>query len=222
MTDDPNRSADGVRGAYGRLAAEYDRRWATYNRRSLALLRPLLAGRGAGTLLDLACGTGNLVPLLAEWGTRVDRYLGADLSPEMLARAALRAALRAGRAPFSAALLAADAAVMPLRDRSVDTLVTASALHDWADAPTVLAEARRVLRPGGRLLLLDWSRERVTMRALNLWLRITRNPFRRMYTRDEAAALLAAAGFRIVAQERRAITWTWELMVFDAVAFDEV
>jgi len=213
MTKDSNRPADGVRSSYRQLAAEYDRRWARYNRRSLALLRPFLADRDAGTLLDLACGTANLVPLLAGWGTRVDRYLGADLSPEMLARAALRA----GRAPFPAALLAADAAAIPLRDASADTLVSASALHDWADPAAVLAEARRVLRPGGRLLLLDWSRGRATMKALNLALRIRRNPFHRMYSADEAESLLAAAGFRVVAQERRAITWMWEMMVLEAI-----
>jgi ubiquinone/menaquinone biosynthesis C-methylase UbiE len=209
---DQNRRTGDVRGEYQRLAAEYDRRWAAYNARSLALLRPFLAGRGVGTLLDLACGTSNLIPLLAQGGTRVDCYLGADLSPEMLAGAAPRAAL----AHFPAALLAADAAVLPLRDASIDTVVTASALHDWPDPAAVLAETRRVLRPGGRLLLLDWSRGRVTMKVLDRWLHIRRNPFRRMYSRDEAAVLLASAGFRIVAQERRAITWTWEMMVFEA------
>lgn len=213
MTEARTIRSGGVRGEYRRLAAEYDRRWATYNARTLALLRPFLAAHDAGTLLDLACGTGNLLPLLAEWDTRVDRYLGADLSPEMLAGAAPRA----GLAPFPAALLAADAAAIPLRDGSVDTLVSASALHDWPDPAAVLAEARRVLRPGGRLLLLDWSRGRITMQALNLALRIARNPFRRMYTRDEAAALLASAGFRIVAQDQRAITWLWEMMMFEAI-----
>jgi len=212
MTEDGDRG--GVRGEYRALAASYDRRWATYNRRSLELLRPSLAERDAGTLLDLACGTGNLVPRLAAWRTRVDRCVGVDLAPEMLRAAADRAAA----APFPAAVFASDAAALPLRDGSIDTIVSASALHDWPDAAAVLAEARRVLRAGGRLLLLDWSRGRATMRALGLALRITRNPFHRMYSRGEAEALLRAAGFRAAAAERRAITWTWELMLFDAVA----
>ncbi|HET7231375.1 MAG TPA: class I SAM-dependent methyltransferase [Longimicrobium sp.] len=212
--DGRNRPATGVRDEYRGLAADYDRRWATYNRRSLDLLRPHLDGRDAGTLLDLGCGTANLLPGLGEWGARVHRYLGADLSPEMLRAAAPRARAT----PFPAALLAADAAALPLRTASVDTLVTASALHDWPNPAAALAEARRVLRPGGRLLLLDWSRGRSTMLALNLALRITRNPFRRMYSYKEAAALLSAAGFRVVAAECKTITWFWELMVFDAVA----
>lgn len=204
---------NGVRGEYARLAERYDRRWAEYNRRSLELLRPYLAGRDVGTLLDLGCGTANLLPRLGEWGARVERYAGADLSPEMLRAAAPRASA----APFPAALFAADAAALPLRGASVDTVVSASTLHDWADPAGALAEARRVLRPGGRLLLLDWCRGRAPMRALNLALRLARNPFHRMYSHDEAEALLACAGFRVASAERRAITWMWELMVFEAV-----
>lgn len=209
-----DRRDDGVRGEYARLASTFDRRWAAYNDRSLEMLRPHLTGRAAGTVLDLACGTANLAPRLAEWGASVDRYLGADLSPEMLRAARPRIA----HAPFPAALLGADGAALPLRGASIDTVVTASALHDWPDAATVLGEARRVLRPGGRLLLLDWCRERVTMRALDAALRIARNPFHRMYSVGEAARLVEHAGFRIVSAEPRAITWMWELMLIGAVA----
>lgn len=208
-----SRPPNGIRREYAALAERYDRRWAEYNRRSLELLRPYLADYDVGTLLDLGCGTANLVPALSEWGTRVERYAGADLSPEML----LAAAPRASAAPFPAALFAADAAALPLRDASFDTVVSASTLHDWADPAGALAEARRVLRPGGRLLLVDWCRERVTMRALNLALRVARNPFHRMYSRNEAETLLARAGFRVLAAEQRAITWSWELMVLEAV-----
>jgi len=213
VREDRRPPAGGVRGEYARLAAEYDRRWATYNHRSVELLRPYLAGRDLGTTLDLGCGTGNLLPRLAEWGARADRYVGADLSPEML----LGASARVSASPFPAALLAASSAAIPLRDGSVCTVVSASTLHDWDHPEGALAEARRVLRPGGRLLLLDWVRDRVTMRALNLALRITRNPLHRMYSGDEVAALLGTAGFQVVSAERRAITWMWGLLVIEAV-----
>lgn len=212
MTEDRRPPAGGVRGEYARLAAEYDRRWATYNRRSLELLRPHLAARDVGAVLDLGCGTANLLPRLAEWGARADRYVGADLSPDMLRGAASRVFA----SPFPAALLAADAAAIPLRDASVDTVVSASTLHDWDHPERALAEARRVLRPGGRLLLLDWARDGVTMRALDLALRITRNPFHRMYSGDEAVVLLRTAGFRVVSAKQRAITWMWGMMVIEA------
>jgi len=179
---------------------DYDRRWARYNARSLALLRPLL-GDDPGDVLDLACGTANLLPM-------VGRYVGVDASVEML--------LAARRKFATAALAAADSATLPFADARFDTVCCASAFHIFPEPERALAEVRRVLRPGGRLLLLDWSRERVTMRALNLYLRLTGDAYRRMYTLNEAGALLQGAGFRVVTAERRAIDWLWELMVIEA------
>jgi ubiquinone/menaquinone biosynthesis C-methylase UbiE len=195
---------------YDRLAAEYDRRWAAYNARSLALLDPLLRGK-LGDVLDLACGTANLLPRL---GDRAALYAGTDVSREML-RAA-RPKLAAASIP--AAVVAADATRLPFPAASFDTVVCASALHGFPEPAAALAEARRVLCAGGRLLLLDWSRERMTMRALNAWLRLSGDPFRRMYTMAEAGALVEDAGFRVSHRERRAISWLWELWVLEASA----
>jgi len=181
---------------------DYDRRWAAYNARSLALLRPLLGG-DPGDVLDLACGTANLLPM-------VGSYAGVDASLEML--------LAARRKFATAALAAANSAALPFADVRFDTVCCASAFHIFPEPERALAEVRRVLRPGGRLLLLDWSRARVTMRALNAYLRLTGDSYRRMYTIDEAGALLQDAGFRVVSAERRAIDWLWELMVIEAAA----
>jgi capsular polysaccharide biosynthesis protein len=63
---------------------------------------------------------------------------------------------------------------------------------------------------------LDWSRGRITMRALKVWLRLSGDSFRRMDSLPEAEEMLAAAGFRILRSERRSIDWLWELMVIDA------
>ena len=199
---------------YASLARRYDRRWARYNARSLALLRPFLAGSHARHVLDAGCGTANLVPLLAEWGVGVEHYVGVDLAPEMLVAA--RAKLAA--APFPAAVLAADVAALPIPGGPIQTVVSASALHDWAEPERALAEIRRVLGNGGRFLLLDWCRETLPMKALDAALRITRNPFHRMYSSGEAAELVRGARFRIVRQERASIGFPWELMVFDALA----
>jgi ubiquinone/menaquinone biosynthesis C-methylase UbiE len=199
--------------SYDQLAGDYDRRWAAYNARSLALLRPFIAGAELGDVLDLACGTANLLPRLEEWGARVRRYTGVDVSREML-RAA-RPRLVASSIP--ATLEAADAAALPFPAARFDTVVSASALHDFAEPERALAEVRRVLRPGGRLLLLDWSRGRVTMHALNVYLRLSGDSFRRMYSISEAKEMLAGAGFIIVGGGRHVIDWLWELMVIEAV-----
>ena len=198
---------------YDRLAGDYDRRWAAYNARSLALLRPFVAGTELGDVLDLACGTANLLPRLDAWGGVVRSYTGVDVSREMLRAAQRKLAVSS----IPATLEAADAATLPFSGASFDTVVSASALHDFPAPERALAEVRRVLRPGGRLLLLDWSRGRPTMRALNVVLRLTGDSFRRMYSLAEAETMLAEAGSRVGRGERRTIDWLWELMVIEGV-----
>jgi len=199
---------------YAGLARRYDRRWARYNDRSLALLRPFLAGSHARHVVDAGCGTANLAARLAEWGVGVEHYVGVDLSSEML----LAARAKLAAAPFLAAVLAADVAAIPIPGGPIQTVVSASALHDWARPERALAEIRRVLGNGGRLVLLDWCRDSLPMSALATALRILRNPFHRMYSSHEAAELIRGAGFRIVRHERAPIHFPWELMVFDALA----
>lgn len=195
---------------YARGAAEYDRRWARYNGASLALLRPWIAGRAVGRVLDVGCGTGNLLPLLAESGARVDAYTGIDPALAMLriAREKLRAsAIRGG-------VLAATAEALPFADGAFDTAISASTLHDWSDPHAGIAEIRRVLRPGGELLLLDWHRDPLPMRLLNAWMRLARAGYRRMYARREMEAALAAAGFRVAAEARGAAGGPWRVIAF--------
>jgi ubiquinone/menaquinone biosynthesis C-methylase UbiE len=203
-----------IRAEYDRAAADYDRRWARYNRASLALLRPWIAGRDPGRVVDVGCGTGNLRSLLNDDALRMDGYVGVDLSPEMLRVARGKASGGAGKTGF----VAGDAGRLPLRDGSFDTAVSASALHYWDDAGAGLAEIRRVLRPGGCLLLLDWLRDPLPMRLLNAWMRITRVQYRRMYLRAELEAALAAAGFRVAAQAQVSAGGPWRLIAFEARA----
>ena len=92
-------------------------------------------------VLDLACGTGDLSRTLAERGYRP---IGADLSFGMLAASH-------GTGP----LLHADASQLPLADNSVDGLVCGYALRNFTDLSACLREMARVVRPGGRISLLE-------------------------------------------------------------------
>ena len=121
--------------SYDRLAGDYDRRWAAYNARSLALLRPFVAGAELGDVLDLACGTANLLPRLDAWGVAVRSYTGVDASREMLRAARSRPAVSA----IPATLQAADAAKLPFGAASFDTVVCASALHEFPEPERAVA-----------------------------------------------------------------------------------
>jgi demethylmenaquinone methyltransferase/2-methoxy-6-polyprenyl-1,4-benzoquinol methylase len=92
-------------------------------------------------LLDVACGTGDLSRLAQRRGFRV---IGADLSAGMLG------ANRSG-----APLLQADCSRLPFPDGAFDGLVCGYALRNFSDLAGALAETARVLRPGGRLAILE-------------------------------------------------------------------
>lgn len=199
----------GIPDEYARGAAEYDRRWARYNAASLALLRPWVAARPPGPVLDVGCGTGNLLSLLGRPGSS-EAYAGVDPAPEMLrvARGKLRAPGVRG------AVLAGTAQALPFADGVFGTAVSASNFHIWPDPPTGLAEIRRVLRADGELLLLDWHRDPLPMRLLNAGMRVARMGYRRMYSRGEMRDALAAAGFHARDEARGAAGGPWRLIAF--------
>lgn len=123
--------------------------WAAFARMSgcdrshedinLPALRALLPAPGRRTL-DLGCGEGRLSRYLRSIGHRV---AGADAAPTMVR-------LAAGYRDAPPAVLA-DAAALPFRDGTFDLVVAYMCLHDMDQMPRAVAEAARVLEPGGRL-----------------------------------------------------------------------
>jgi demethylmenaquinone methyltransferase/2-methoxy-6-polyprenyl-1,4-benzoquinol methylase len=111
-----------------------DRRWRSRAVRSLGLPRP-------AAVLDLACGTGDLCRELVAAGYQP---VGADLSVGMLRHARTQEPL-----------LQADAVQLPFPPARFDGLVSGFALRNFADLVSVFGEVARVVRPGGRLALLD-------------------------------------------------------------------
>jgi ArsR family transcriptional regulator len=111
----------------------------------LALVPPGPEGR----LLDIGTGTGRVLELLAP---RVRQALGVDASKAMLALA--RARLN-GPDLAHCAVRQADMYRLPLSDQSFDIVVLQMVLHYAEDPAGVVAEAARVLRPGGRLIVID-------------------------------------------------------------------
>ncbi|WP_406865495.1 class I SAM-dependent methyltransferase [Streptomyces sp. HUAS MG47] len=125
---------------YDAEAAHYDRTRGGVPRAAAAADAVLrLVPPGARTLLDVACGTGLVTERLVRPGLRV---YGADAAPGMVARAAGRLPGRAFRA---------DARRLPLPDASVDAVSAVWLLHLVPSTSEFVAEAARVLRPGGVL-----------------------------------------------------------------------
>lgn len=109
-------------------------------------LREALAGAPGPTLLDVGGGTGNYALALAREGWQP---VVLDRSPAMLEHASAK----------GLTTLRGDATALPLADESYDAVMLVSMLHHVDDRPRALAEARRVLRPGGRLAVMLFTRE---------------------------------------------------------------
>jgi demethylmenaquinone methyltransferase/2-methoxy-6-polyprenyl-1,4-benzoquinol methylase len=119
----------------------------------------LLDPRPRHVLLDLAAGTGDVAfAWLARGGGPV---LLTDINLSMLSVAQDRAA--SGGLVGGASLLVADAERLPLPDRAVDRVSIAFGLRNCTDRQAVVAEARRVLKPGGRFLCLEFSRVQIAV-----------------------------------------------------------
>jgi len=113
------------------------------------------------TMLDIGCGTGVNLARLARLGLVGNRYVGLDLTPAMLARARRRrAACRAtddATQPHSVSLVRGDMQHLPFRNAAFDFVLSTWALEHVPAAAPVLQEALRVVRPGGRFVLLCHS-----------------------------------------------------------------
>ena len=143
-----------------------------------------LEGRAIGRLLDIGTGTGRMIEL---FGPRADQAIGIDRSSEMLrlARAKLEAA---GIAP---SLRQGDMYSLPLGDSSVDSIIIHQVLH-YAHSPgAAIAEAARVLAPGGALLIVDFAaHDREELRSSDAHIRLG-------FEDEVMAGWFAAAGLTV-------------------------
>ncbi|MDQ3043795.1 MAG: methyltransferase domain-containing protein [Chloroflexota bacterium] len=114
-----------------------------------------LAGIRAGErVLDVACGTGVVTRLAAERAGDAGPVVGLDINAAMLAVAREHQPTVAAQVEW----IEASAIAMPLPDASFDVVLCQQGLQQFPDRPAALAEMRRVLVPGGRLVLSVWSR----------------------------------------------------------------
>ena len=159
----------------------------------LAQLAACFAGRGFGRVLDLGCGGGHAGFTVAP---HVAELVACDLLPEMLAVVREEAARRGLR---NLRTEQAAAERLPFADASFDAVITRFSAHHWSDMPAGIAEAARVLRPGGLGVFMDAASPGGAMHDSFLQaIEILRDPSHgRDYTEAEWRAALGAAGFAV-------------------------
>lgn len=145
----PDSIKESVRRQFGANAAHYVTSSAHAQGGDLALLPSLAGLTGQEEVLDVATATGNTAFALAAHARRV---VGVDLTPEMLVQA--REQARA-RSITNVAFQEADAERLPFPDGSFDLVTCRIAAHHFPDVAAFCRESARVLRPGGRLVVVD-------------------------------------------------------------------
>jgi ubiquinone/menaquinone biosynthesis C-methylase UbiE len=196
-----------VRQQYNQMAAVYDLVWSRYVSKSLSFLKDWTQLDPNSTVLDVACGTGTFEYLvLMEQPTQ--SIVGIDLSDKMLEIAQQKC-----RNYPNVSFQHASATALPFSDRSFDVVVSASALH-YFDAPTAaLMEMKRVLKPEGELIMLDWCKDDWLCRIYDFALQRLDPAHKQCYTQAEFHHLLSKTGFQIQRATRFRIGVAWELMI---------
>lgn len=200
-----NSDCRSVDEEYAQIARIYDTRWASYIASTVRLtLDRLPDQRAFSRILDVGCGTGALLqPLAARFPAAL--LAGADPSIAMLEMA--RARLR-----DRALLVAARAEALPFGDDSFDLVTSTSAMHYFADLDAAVREMHRVIEPGGALVITDWCRDFLSMRAFDLLMRVRGKANFTVLGSVDCADLLRRAGFEVIDLDTRRIAPLWGVM----------
>lgn len=214
MTESTAAHHESNRAFYDRISEGYDF-LANANERAARLVGVRALQLQAGErVLELGCGTGNELLDLAELVGSRGQVSGIDISAGMLAVAQRKLAKQPPAAPVEVRV--GDARQLPYADGGFDAVYSSFTLELFPedDLPVVLAEARRVLRPGGRLSVVSMAQVKAGQHASVLertyiWLHrhfphiVDCRPI-------DAAGLVAGAGFQIV---RRTDLEIWTMPV---------
>jgi ubiquinone/menaquinone biosynthesis C-methylase UbiE len=217
----------------GKRAQHYNTRWNNYTARTLketkaiidvATLRlvPERLGR-CPRVLDVACGTGILLKQLLVRVPGIEAY-GVDASADMLeqARVALKGQLQVYLEHVQVG--ADETAGLPFAPETFDLITCTNALHDIPEPSAMLAGLKRLLAPGGQLVVEDFAprKPRFFWAAFEWLLRSIESSCVRAYTLSEARALCKEAGLHVVSSNMFTVDWFWRGWVVRAYRISSV
>lgn len=199
-----------VRKQYDQLAAVYDLRWRSYIANTLSFLKTWAEISPLDTVLDVACGTGEFERLLlAEYSSQ--QIVGVDISDKMLA-IAQKKCIAYPQVLFQTA----SASTLPFDSNSFDVIVSANSFHYFDDPITALKEMRRVVKPNGKVIILDWCRDYLVCKICDFILKGFDPAHKQCYTQYEFHRLLEDADFAVCRATRIRFGVVWGLMVATA------
>lgn len=197
-----------VSNQYDQFAEIYDRRWSSYVSNTLSFLIDHLQRSqqisGNEHILDIACGTGELEKRLLNVHSDL-KIIGVDISEKMLDMARLKLP--------NLEFVKASAIALPFADHKFDMVVTVSAFHYFDQPLDTLEEIRRILKPQGKVIIMDWCRDYWLCHALDLFLKMFDPAHKDCYSQKELHALLTASGFDVMNEKKQKLGAFWGIMV---------
>lgn len=192
-----------VRAQYEQLADIYDLRWRKYINNTLTFLYNWEQIDSQSTVLDVACGTGEFERLLLDKNP-TQRITGVDISEKML-----DIAREKYRVYSNVEFHQTSANSLPFANHTFDIAVCANAFHYFEQPLVALSEIKRVLKPNGKLIILDWNKDFLICRICDWILQIFDPAHQQCYTQEELHQLLISANFNIfrAAKVRSGVIW---------------
>jgi ubiquinone/menaquinone biosynthesis C-methylase UbiE len=201
--------AEAASREYDHLAPDYDRRWRHYIDATLRAIveRVRFQGQVQEKVLDIACGTGELERrLLPHWPNL--HIVGLDVSQGMLHQAIAKDRVR------KVAWVQADVTRLPFLDQSFDTALCANSFHYFPSPEQALQEIRRVLRPDGQFVLVDWCDDYLSCKLCSWWLRWSEPAFHQTHTERSCQSLLEVSGLVVIHADHFRVGVIWGMMAF--------
>ncbi len=201
-----------IREQYDQMADVYDQRWNNYIAKTLSFLKNWTQISPDAAVLDIGCGTGEFERLLLTENPQ-QVITGVDISEKMLLMAKQKC-----RTYPNVSFRTASVSALPFADNSFDVVVSASAFHYFDDPTLALKEIKRVLKPEGRVIILDWCKDYLLCRICDFVLKFFDPAYRQCYTQKEFHRLLISAQFELRRTTKFRFGVVWGMMIAEAAA----
>ncbi|MEA5527821.1 class I SAM-dependent methyltransferase [Nodularia spumigena] len=199
-----------IRKQYDQIADLYDQRWNTYIAKTLSIFKIWAEIAPEATVLDIGCGTGEFEQLLLTENPQ-QMMTGVDMSEAMLLVAKQKC-----RTYSHVSFQNASVLNLPFANNSFDVIVSASAFHYFDDPNAALIEIRRVLKPEGKVFILDWCKDYLSCQICDFILKFVDPAYKQCYTQKELHSLLTSAQFDIERTTKFRFSLVWGIMIAKA------
>ena len=195
MKHNPQEYKERSKSHFDEMSSDYSNTLGKYTEPMHHALIKKFEGKNFKTLLDVGCGNGIFLSMVLN---KLDvEVSGIDISPEMIEKSK---ELLDGRAD----LKVGDSEHLPWNDGYFDIVTCSASFHHYPSPELVLKEMKRVLRPGGILMIADpFTSNNLLRFFVNIFIKFSKSGDVRIYSQKEMRELLEKCGFAFI---------KWEIM----------